>query len=93
MPETRVISLNREDPLGKGLAPLQYSGRENPMDRGAVCGIAKGQTRLRDTFTLALTREGLWSPQSTPPPSSLVPKHPESHMTASRHPAAPQADT
>ena len=67
MPETRVISRNREDPLGKGMAPLQYSGRENPMDRGAVCGIAKGRPRLRDTFTLALTREGLWSPQSTPP--------------------------
>ena len=35
--ETWVLSLGREDPLEEGMAtnPLQYSGLENPMDRGA----------------------------------------------------------
>ena len=29
--------------------PLQYSGLENSVDRGAtVCGVAKSQTRLSD---------------------------------------------
>ena len=34
--ETWVRSLGWEDPLEKGKAtPLQYSGLENPMDKGA----------------------------------------------------------
>ena len=37
------------------MAPLQYSGLENPMDRGAwqatVHGVAKSQTRLGDETT------------------------------------------
>ena len=40
-----------EDPLEKGMAPLQYSCLENSMDRGAwwatVHGIAKSQTGLK----------------------------------------------
>ena len=44
------------------------------MDRGAVRGVAKSRTRLRDTYTLTLTREGLWSPQSTSPTQQ---SHPE----------------
>ena len=36
MQETQVRSLGWEDPLEKGMvSPLQYSGLENPMDRGA----------------------------------------------------------
>ena len=47
--ETRVQSLGGEDPLEEGTAtPLQYSGLENPMDRGAwraaVHRDAQGQT-------------------------------------------------
>ena len=34
--------------------PLQYSHLENPMDRGAVHGVAKGQTRLTRLSTHAL---------------------------------------
>ena len=34
--ETQVGSLGWEDPLEKGMvSPLQYSGLENPTDRGA----------------------------------------------------------
>ena len=33
--ETWVPSLGQEDPLEKGMATLQYSCLENPMDRGA----------------------------------------------------------
>ena len=47
----QVQSLGREDPLEEGMATqLQYSGLENPMDRGAwramVCEVAKSQTQL-----------------------------------------------
>ena len=49
MRETWVWSPSGEDPLEKGMAhPLQYSGLENSMDRGAwqaiVHGAAKSQT-------------------------------------------------
>ena len=50
--ETQVQSLGWEDPLEKGTATqkLQYSGLENPMDKGAwrgtVHGVTKSQTRL-----------------------------------------------
>ena len=52
MQETWVSSLGWEDPLEKGTAgyPLQYSGLENPVDRGAwqatVHGVAKSGTGL-----------------------------------------------
>ena len=43
---------------------LQYSGLENPMDRGArwaaVCGVAKSRTQLSD-FTFMHWR-GKWQP-------------------------------
>ena len=48
------LILDQEDPLEKGTAssPLQYSGLENSMDRGAclaiVHGVAKSWTRLSD---------------------------------------------
>ena len=35
MQEAWIQSLSQEDPLEKGMAPLQYSCLENPMDRGA----------------------------------------------------------
>ena len=36
MQETQVRSLGWEDPLEKGMvSPLQFSGLENPTDRGA----------------------------------------------------------
>ena len=49
MQETRVQSLDQEDPPGEGNGnPLQYSCLENPMDRGAwqaiVHGVAKRWT-------------------------------------------------
>ena len=49
-----VPSLGQEDPLGE-VNPLQYSGLENPMDRGAwltgVHKVAKSQTRLKRLST------------------------------------------
>ena len=53
MQETWVQSLGWEDPLEKGKAyPLQNSGLENSMDRGAwqatIHGAAKSRTRLSD---------------------------------------------
>ena len=49
MQETWVRSLGWEDPLEKGMAtPLQYSGLENPTDRGnwqtTVHGVTKSHT-------------------------------------------------
>ena len=52
MEETWVSSLGWEDPLEKGTAGylVQYSGLENPMDRGAwqatVHGVAKSEIGL-----------------------------------------------
>ena len=51
--ETWVVSLGGEDPPGEGKGhPLQYSGLENPMERGAWSAIGvqvtKTQTRLSD---------------------------------------------
>ena len=52
MQETQVQSLDLEDPLEEGMATLQCSCLENPMDRGAwqaaVYGVAKNQTQLSD---------------------------------------------
>ena len=46
MRETLVLSLGREDPLEKGNGyPLQYSGLENSLDRGAWCAIAHGAAK------------------------------------------------
>ena len=52
MRETWVRSLGQEDPLEKGTVnPLQYSGLENSLDRGAwratVHRVAKSQTQLK----------------------------------------------
>ena len=47
-----IPTLGREDPLAKGMDPLQYSCLENSMDRGVwqatVHGITMSQTRLSD---------------------------------------------
>ena len=56
MQETQIRSLDCEDSPGVGSGnPLQYSGLENSMDRGAclakVHGVAKNRTRLTNTFT------------------------------------------
>ena len=56
MQETQVQSLGQEDPLEKGKAyPLQNSGLENSMDRGAwqaiIYGVTKIQTQLKDKHT------------------------------------------
>ena len=53
MQETRVQSLGWENLLREGNGyPLQYSCRENSMDRGAwqatVPGVTKSRTRLSD---------------------------------------------
>ena len=49
MQETQAQSLGWEDPLEKG---IQYSGLENPMDRGVwwatVHGVARSQRRPSD---------------------------------------------
>ena len=56
--ETWVRFLGWEDPLEKGTGyPLQYSGLEDSMDRGAwqatVHGVARSRTqRVTLTFTL-----------------------------------------
>ena len=39
MQETQVQSLGQEDPLEKGLDPLQYSCLENSMDREEPGGL------------------------------------------------------
>ena len=48
--ETRVRSLDWEDPLEENGYPLQYSHLKNSMDRGAwwatVHGVAKSCTQL-----------------------------------------------
>ena len=51
MQETRILSLDREDPTGEGNgSPLQDSCLENPVDGGAwqatVNGVTKSQTQL-----------------------------------------------
>ena len=50
MQETCVQPLGGEDPLEEGMATLQYSCLEDPMDRGAwqatVHGVAKSWTWL-----------------------------------------------
>ena len=55
--------LNGNNREGNG-TPLQYSFLENPMDGGAwwaaVCGVAKGRTRLSD-FTFMHSRRK-WQP-------------------------------
>ena len=42
MQETWVQSLGQEDPLEEGMAPLQYSCLEDPMDRGAWWSTVHG---------------------------------------------------
>jgi len=56
MLETLVRFLGQEDSPGEGNSyPLQYSGLENSMDRGAwqatVHGVAKSQTQLSNFHT------------------------------------------
>ena len=46
--ETRVRSLGREDPLEEGMATLQCSCLENPMDRGAWQGYSPWGRRDSD---------------------------------------------
>ena len=58
MPETRVQSLGRENPLEKEMA-LQYSCLGNPMDRrtwwATVHGVTKSWTQLSDfNFTSSI---------------------------------------
>ena len=58
MLEIWVRSLGWEDPLEKNSYPLQYSGLEGSMDRGAwqvtVHGVSKSRTRLSDFTFLHL---------------------------------------
>ena len=61
--KTQVQSLGQEDPLEKGMRrTLQYSFLENSMNRGAwqstVCGVAKSQTVLSNTFTFITVLQG-----------------------------------
>ena len=48
MQENQVRSLGQEDPMGKGMQPIQYSCLENSTDRGTwwatVYGVAKSWT-------------------------------------------------
>ena len=65
--ETRVRTLNRENPLGKEMATHSYSCLGNPMDRGAwqatVFGVAKSWRQLSDytTTNLTLTASVTWN--------------------------------
>ena len=47
MLETQALSLGWEDPLEKGMSPLQYSDLENPKDRGAWQAIVHGVSKSR----------------------------------------------
>ena len=65
MRETWVRSLGQEDPLEKGTVnPLQYSGLENSLDRGAwratVHRVAKSHTQLSDFHTRTHTHEEVY---------------------------------
>ena len=53
--ETWVRSLGQEDPLEKGMATLQYSCLENPMDRRAWGGSLSSQGRKESDTTERLT--------------------------------------
>ena len=50
--ETQVRFLVQEDPLEKGMAILQHSRLEHPMDRGVwwaiIHGVTKSGTQLSD---------------------------------------------
>ena len=48
--EMRVQSLGQEDPLEEG-NPLQYSGLENPMNRGAWRAMVHRVTKSRTQLT------------------------------------------
>ena len=53
MQVTWVGSLGQEDPLQRGMAPLQYPCLGNPMDRGAWRIIESNMTeQLALSFTL-----------------------------------------
>ena len=81
--ETRVWSPGLEDPLLKGTAyPLQYSGLENSMDRGAwqaiVHGVAKSRTPLSNfhfQLRLGLEPMGLGLEHSQNPVFQLRSQH------------------
>ena len=47
MQDTWVQSLGQEDPLEEGMAPLQCSCLEDPMDRGAWWSTVHGVTKSR----------------------------------------------
>ena len=47
---TQVRSLGQEDPLEEG-NPLQYSGLENPMNRGAWRAMVHRVTKSRTQLT------------------------------------------
>ena len=49
-PAMQVRFLSQEDPLKKGMATLQYSGLENPVDRGALRTLAHQIAKPRNGF-------------------------------------------
>ena len=63
MQETCVQSLGREDPLEKRTAnPLQYSGLENSMERGAWWATVHGVARGDMTERLIVSHFQTWGP-------------------------------
>ena len=57
-----LIPESRRSPRGGNGSPLQYSGLENPMDRGAwwatVHAVTKSRTQLKHTKHIYLTNTG-----------------------------------
>ena len=73
--KTQILSLGREDPLGGGDNPLQYSCLENPTDRGSRAGYGPWDCEELD-MTEATEREHMHCEPAKHTDASLCHQHP-----------------
>ena len=64
--ETRVPSLDQEDPLEEAQQPIQYSSLEKPMDRGAWWATVRGVTEsdMNELLRMHTCQKYGWRPSS-----------------------------